>query len=149
MEKIVREVGRLGDYGTTPVLIMKETETGMFVQVTPVVLNEKESITFASPGMGGGRSLKLVAVLRELFGVVIDEKMKIFLCAEDCAAICFFRKDGSDFLVKTGRVDSFGLKDVGCEVFFARTSNRYEFLIRMFNAIEVDNKAFPVLGYIF
>ncbi len=149
MKNVIRQVGRLGDYGAIPVLIMRETELGMFVQVSHVISNEKESIVFASPGMGGGRSLQLIAVLREYLSEATADKMKFFLCAEDSGAVSFFRKDGSDFLVKTGKLDGFDLKDIGCEVFFAKSSTHYDFLTRMFNAIESDNKAFPMLAHIF
>lgn len=142
-ERDGERVGRLGDYGKNPVLHMRKISTGMFIQVSPVVLFEKESIIFSNPLQGSGRSQNIIDVLRKLWGT-IGTGTKIILAGEDMFAVQIVKKDGGDFLIKTGLISGSGLDNVGCEVFFRKELSHYCWLMEMFEAVKRDNERVPV-----
>lgn len=140
------QVGRLGDYGKEPVLHLRKTNEGIFVQVSPVVLFEKESVVFANPLQAGGRSQNMIDVLRRLLESV-STGTKIFLCGEDMFAVQIVKKDGGDFLIKTGLISGSGLDDISHEVFFHIGRTYYCWLLEMFEAVKKDNERFPLFAY--
>ena len=148
MGNSIRKVGRIGDCHKDIALIMKETGCGMFVQVSPVFLREeKESVIFSLPGIISDTQYQLTDVLLALWKTSTHDHV-MRLTGKDGNVLQIF-KNSRDFSIKTGNVERCVLVDVGCITFFPKNFEPYGWLVRIFEAIEEDNKKCPENAYIF